>query len=226
VLAVCALACATSPSPSNSELPRAKPGVLYAIGANLGRQISMYELDEDEAREVSRGLTDAARNKPYAGVMTPETAGYLGEFTELRLRALARSEEEAGAPLLEAAAREPGAHEFESGLVLRVIEKGSGPAPTIWDFVTIRYHGTLRDGTVFDSNRDKDPQRFRLGATMRCWQEAFTSVTAGTRMHVVCPPALGYGWGSTGDVPGGSVLTFDLELLSVEPMPEPPEPPS
>ena len=218
-----ALACASHPPPSAGELPRAGPGVLYAVGANMGDLIDEYELDEDEVREVARGLVDFALHKPYAAPRTPETNAAMTAFREQRLQAIARREEQAGAPLLEAAAREPGAVKTESGMILRVIEKGSGPSPTIWDFVRFNYHGTLRDGTVAETNRGREPVRVRLGKTTRCWQEALAAVAPGGRVHVVCPAALGYGWeGARPNVKGGAVLTYDLELLSVEPMPEPP----
>ena len=217
------LACRGNPTPPEGELPRAGPGVLYAIGANLGTQIVQYELDEDEAREVARGLIDTVRHKPYAAPLTPETPALLTAFDEQRAEVFARREERAGDPVLEAALREPGAVKTDSGMILRVIERGSGPSPTIWDFVRINYHGTLRDGTVFHSNRGQEPLRVQLGTTTRCFQEAFGAVAAGARMHVVCPPALGYGRGGWPEVvKGGAVLTYDLELLSVEPTPEPP----
>src|SRR5262245_7874119 len=104
-----ALACVNAAPAPDEELPRAGPGALYAIGASLGDEIASYELDEDEAREVARGVADAAQRKPYAAPHTPETAGLVSEFHEHRLQALARREEQAGAPLLEAALREPGA---------------------------------------------------------------------------------------------------------------------
>jgi FKBP-type peptidyl-prolyl cis-trans isomerase FkpA len=216
------LAC-ESPPRASEDLPRAGPGVLYAIGANLGIQITEYDLDDAETREVARGLTDTVRHNPYAAPFSPETAALLTEFDTKRRQELARREEQAGAPTLEAAAREPGAVKTESGMILRVIEKGSGPSPTIWDYVTVNYHGTLRDGTVFYSNRGQKPLHERLGTQIRCWQEAFAAVGVGGRMHVVCPPALGYTWGGWPNVVrGGAVLTYDLELLAVEPMPEPP----
>lgn len=222
-LVLSALACASTSRPSEGELPRAGPGVLYAIGANLGTQIAVYELDEGEAREVARGLVDTVTRQPYAAPFSPDTAAMLTAFDAQRQQALARREEQAGAPVLEAAAREPGAVKTESGMILRVIEQGSGPSPTIWDYVRINYQGTLRDGTVFHTNRGREPLRVRLGTTTRCWQEALGVVAAGARMHVVCPPALGYGWGGWPEVAkGGAVLTYDLELLSVEPTPEPP----
>jgi FKBP-type peptidyl-prolyl cis-trans isomerase FkpA len=218
-----ALACASPPRPSEGELPRAGPGVLYAIGANLGAVMARYELDEGETREVARGLVDAVRRNPYAAPRTPDLEALMTAFHEQRLQEIARREEQAGAPVLEAAAREPGAVKTESGMILQVSEKGSGPSPTIWDYVRINYHGTLRDGTVFYTNRGQEPLRVQLGTTTRCWQEAFGAVAAGARIHVVCPPALGYGWaGWPGVAKGGAVLTYDLELLSVEPTPEPP----
>jgi FKBP-type peptidyl-prolyl cis-trans isomerase len=215
-------ACASPPPPSGArELPEAGAGVLYAIGASLGAPIKSYQLDEDEAREVARGMIDSARGQPYAGVLTPETAGLVVQFNELRLKELARREELAGARVLEDAEGEPGAVKTDSGMVLQVIEPGSGPSPTIYDHVRINYHGTLRDGKVFYSNRGAEPVRVELGTTSRCWQEALGSVAAGARLHVVCPPSLGFGWGGLpGVVPGGAVLTFDLELVSVEPTPQ------
>jgi len=213
-----ALACASPSPPPEDELPRASPGVLYAIGASLGGAVAMYELDEAEAREVARGLVDAARHEPYAAPLTPETQELVTAFDEQRRKVLARREEQAGAPLLEAAAREPGAVKTESGMVLRVIEPGAGPSPTIFDFVRVTYHGTLRDGQVFQSNRGQEASLVQLGTMTRCWQEALGAVAAGARVHAVCPPSLGYDWRGTpgGNVPGGGVLIFDLELLAVE----------
>jgi FKBP-type peptidyl-prolyl cis-trans isomerase FklB len=94
------------------------------------------------------------------------------------MKELARREELRGAPLLEAALHESGAVKTESGMVLQVLERGAGPSPTIFDYVTINYSGKLPDGTVFDSNTDREPQRVQLGTTTRCWQEALGAVAA------------------------------------------------
>ncbi|HKA16003.1 MAG TPA: FKBP-type peptidyl-prolyl cis-trans isomerase [Myxococcota bacterium] len=220
------LACAGPPRADGwqeTDLPRADPGVLYAIGASLGKQVKDYHLDEEEAREVARGMLDETRGRSYTGMRTEGTSDQIADFNERRLQELARREELAGAPALESAAREPGAVKTESGMVLQVLDKGSGEAPTIFDYVTINYHGTLRDGNVFWSNRGQAPYRVQLGTTTRCWQEAFAAVAPGARLHVVCPPSLNYGWGGwPGVVPGGAVLSYDLELLSVEPHAPPP----
>lgn len=222
-----ALACTSVPrteaSADSGELPRAAPGVLYAIGAGLGDTVQPYQLDEDEVREVARGMGDAALGKPTAAQRTEAIAAKMREFHQARLEELARREEHAGAFLLEQATHEPGAVKTETGMVLRILEPGSGPKPTIFDLVSVNYRGTLRDGSVFSSNEGAPPEKSQLGATTRCWQEALGAVAAGARVHVVCPPSMAYGpGGSYGMVPGGAVLSYDLELVAIERKPPPP----
>lgn len=209
------------PDASSDELPRAGDGVLYAIGSRLAEPLKPYELDEAEAAEVARGMIDASRGR-YAGVQSDELSAQALSFHERRLQALAKREEIAGAPVLELAARAEGAVKTESGMILNVLEPGSGASPTIFDYVRINVHGTLRDGTVFISNRGEEPYRVQLGMTIRCWQQALGAVAPGARVRAVCPPFLGYGWaGWLGRVPSGSVITFDLELIEVIPTPPP-----
>jgi len=221
------IGCASAPpadAPADAgELPRAAPDVLYAMGAALGDQVKDYHFDQGELREVERGIRDAALRQPTDAVRTPEMGAKVGEFHEARLKELARREELAGAFLLEQAARVPGAVKTESGAVLQVIEPGSGPKPTIFDFVTLNYQGMLRDGSVVLSNQGKEPERSQLGVRTRCFQEALGAVGAGARVHVVCPPSMNYGWGGfPGLVPGGAVLSYDIELLKIEPHAPPP----
>jgi FKBP-type peptidyl-prolyl cis-trans isomerase len=205
------------------ELPRAGPNVLYAIGAVLAEQVKDYRLDEAEAREVARGMIDAALGKATPELRGGEMGAQVNEFHEKRLQELARREELAGAFLLEAAEREPGAVKTEGGAIVQVHDAGSGAKPKLYDFVSVNYQGKLRDGSVFFTNEGKPPERSQLGVNTRCWQQALGGVAAGARIHVVCPPALNYGWGGwPGVVPGGAVLSYDLELVSVEPQPRPP----
>ena len=212
------------PSPRSDELPRAGESVLYAIGFALGTQVEAYALDEAETREVARGMIDASLRRPYAKAQSEDLAAQIGEFHERRLKALARREEIAGAAVLERAASAEGAVKTDTGMILTVLEPGTGAPPSIFDFVRITFHGTLREGTVFHTNRGEDPYRVQLGTTLRCWQQALGAVSPGARLHVVCPPDLGYGWaGWPGRVPGGSVLSFELELIEVIPTPPPPQ---
>jgi FKBP-type peptidyl-prolyl cis-trans isomerase len=223
-----ALACDPAPpaadAPADTEdLPRAAPNVLYAMGAVLADQVKDYRLDEAEVRELARGLTDEVLGKTSVELRSADMGTKVSEFHEVRMKELARREELAGAFLLEQAEREPGAVKTEGGAVLQVIEPGSGAKPRIIDFVTVNHKGTLRDGRVFFTNEGKPPERSQLGVNTRCWQEALGQVSAGARIHFVCPPALNYGWGGwPGVVPGGAVLSYDVELVSIEPKEPPP----
>ena len=141
------------------ELPRAAPGVLYAIGVSLGEQMKEYELDEDEAREVARGLVDArAGSSPTRRRARRRSRAQVDAFHERRLQELARARGAGGRSVLEAArARARCGEDRERDDPAGDRDGIRSARPTIFDFVTVNYHGTLRDGTVFHTNRGKEP---------------------------------------------------------------------
>lgn len=200
------------------DLEGPEEGLLYTVGAHLGRGLQDLALDRDEAEEVARGLVDAVTGEPLEYPLDFTGLPEVQEFRAGRLRVQSAIEEEAGRPLLEAAARQPGAELRESGMVLRVIEPGEGEVPEwIYDFVVMNYRGTLRDGQVFDANPEDEPKRFRVGMTMRCWQEALLAAgRPGAKLEIVCPPQLAFGDDSAPRLPGGSVVTYELEVQRVE----------
>jgi FKBP-type peptidyl-prolyl cis-trans isomerase len=203
-------------SPDADEIPRAGEGVLYAMGTTVGQQIKDYQLDDTELREFARGMSDAAQHRPYAGAKLEGVADQIAQFQRRRLVALANREERAGSFVLEQAANVPGAVKKDSGIVVKVIEPGSGEPATIFDFVKVNYHGTLRDGSVFWSNRDgQEPWRGQFGTMSPCWQDGFEGLAAGARLHVACPPAK-FMWSGWLGLAPGSVVSFDLELVSIE----------
>jgi FKBP-type peptidyl-prolyl cis-trans isomerase len=212
-----------APSLTANGLVPAEKGVLYAIGYSLGQQVEPYELDAAETEEVARGMVDQALGRPYAGPRYEALSDEVALFHENRSKEVAQREELAGAPALERALREPGAVKSESGMILNVLDAGSGEPPKIFDVVTVEFEGTLRDGTVFETSRGAAPRVAQLGITNRCWQESLGSVGVGARVRVACPPSLGYGWGGwPGVVPGGGVLIYELELVAIERKPPPP----
>ncbi len=75
-----------------------------------------------------------------------------------------------------------------SGLVKRVVKEGSGASPKAEDTVKVHYHGTLRDGSVFDSSVDrKEPVEFPLNRVIPCWTEAVQTMKIGEKAHITCP---------------------------------------
>lgn len=136
-------------------------------------------------------------------------------------RRAARDERAASRRFVAERAAAPGATTRPSGLVLRRIEAGSGRVPQPAETVRFDYHGTLRDGTVFDSSVERgSPVQFPLDQASACWQEALGSMREGERVELTCPPELAYGdLGALPRIPPGAALAFELELLATVPPP-------
>lgn len=104
-----------------------------------------------------------------------------------------------------------------SGLQYQVLAKGDGTIhPKASDTVTVHYHGTLLDGTVFDSSVDRgEPIAFPLNRVIKGWTEGVQLMVVGDKVRFFIPSDLAYGNRSTGKIGGGSVLIFDVELLKI-----------
>jgi FKBP-type peptidyl-prolyl cis-trans isomerase FkpA len=119
-----------------------------------------------------------------------------------------------GAP---APAVTPGAPEGSPFSVTHQVE-GTGASPTETDRVTVHYAGRLADGTEFDSSyARKAPATFPLDGVIPCWTQGVAQMKVGGKATLVCPPDLAYGPNGTGPIPPNSTLTFEVELLGIEP---------
>ncbi|NTW25815.1 MAG: FKBP-type peptidyl-prolyl cis-trans isomerase, partial [Lentimicrobium sp.] len=104
-----------------------------------------------------------------------------------------------------------------SGLQYKVIKEGEGENPKPEDVVEVHYTGTLTDGTVFDSSVERgEPIKFPLNGVIPGWTEGVQLMKPGAKYMFYIPSALGYGDKGAGPIPGGSVLIFEVELLSIE----------
>lgn len=106
----------------------------------------------------------------------------------------------------------------ESGLQYLVLEKGTGDVhPAANSKVEVHYHGTLIDGTVFDSSVERgEPITFGLNQVIKGWQEGLQYMVVGEKIRLFVPSTLGYGKNGTGPIPPASVLIFDVELLDIQ----------
>lgn len=111
----------------------------------------------------------------------------------------------------------PEVTETETGLQYEVLEQGEGTEkPTATSQVTVHYHGTLINGSVFDSSVDRgEPIAFGLNQVIPGWTEGVQLMSVGDKYRFYIPANLGYGNRRVGSIPGGSVLIFDVELLSI-----------
>jgi len=106
---------------------------------------------------------------------------------------------------------------LESGLQYTIMKQGDGPMPTPADKVTTHYHGTLLDGTVFDSSVDRGkPSSFGVMQVIKAWQEILPMMKQGSKYKIFCPPNLAYGpRGSGAKIGPNTALIFEIELIGI-----------
>ena len=123
-----------------------------------------------------------------------------------------------GEDFLAANKLEEGVITTESGLQYKVLQSGTGQRhPKSSDTVLVHYHGTLLDGTVFDSSVDRgQPASFPVNGVIAGWTEALQLMGVGSKWRLVIPPELGYGdRGAGGQIGPGATLVFEVELLEI-----------
>lgn len=197
--------------------------VAYAIGLDIGRKMQQQGLEIDPAI-VGRGLADGFGG----GEALLDEEGMRQAMMEFQQQMMAkeraRQDEQgaeqaaAGAAFLAENGKKEGVKTTESGLQIEILQEGSGPKPTSSDTVTVHYTGTLADGTVFDSSRERgEPATFPLSGVIPGWTEGLQLMSVGSRARLVIPSELGYGpRGAGGRIPPNAVLVFDVELLEIK----------
>lgn len=210
-LGVYSAAAVAQPALSNDE-----DKTLYALGIALGGNIQQFALTPEELVLVKAGFDDGVLgNDPQVDMQT--YGPLIQVLANERASAAAALEKEASAAFLDEMAGEAGAERTASGLIYIPVSAGSGESPAAADTVSVHYHGTLRDGTVFDSSVDRgEPISFSLAGVIPCWTEGVQKMQVGGKAKLVCPSDTAYGDQGQGPIPGGATLVFEVELLAIE----------
>lgn len=139
-------------------------------------------------------------------------------YNNINNQKIATQNIEQGEVFLANNAKRDGVTTTASGLQYEVLNSGSGTKhPTEISTVNVHYHGTLTDGTVFDSSVERgEPISFPLNRVIKGWTEGVQLMKTGDKFRFFIPADLGYGSRSAGKIPPGSVLIFDVELLAIE----------
>ena len=198
------------------EITTDEQKTLYTLGLALSRSLAGFTLSEAELAIVTLGLTDGVlQREPKVDpqLFMPKVQ----ELQKTRTAVVAAVEHKAGEDFLAKAAAAPGATKTESGLVITTLTPGTGATPTADDTVQVHYHGTLIDGTVFDSSVQRwQPATFPLKGVIKCWTEGVQHMQVGGKSRLVCPPQLAYGErGAPPRIKPGTTLVFDVELLDI-----------
>jgi FKBP-type peptidyl-prolyl cis-trans isomerase FkpA len=217
-LAACSASDSDAPPPAASAdaLATEEAKTLYALGLAIGGNVREFKLTDAEVTLVADGIRDSVLgNQPKVDFETYRPR--LQILAQERALAAADVEKAAAAAWVTELAGQPGAERSASGVVFIPMTAGTGANPTADSTVRVHYHGTLRDGTVFDSSVDRgEPISFPLSGVIPCWTEGVQKIKVGGKAKLVCPPDMAYGDRGTGGIPGGAALAFEVELLAIE----------
>ncbi len=191
----------------------------YGIGYQMGEQLASNPFEGLSLEVVISGL-QAGFNKDAPAVSNDELRV---AFNEIHQRMQAAKQEqftavvEEGARFLEENAQRSEVQVTDSGLQYEVINEAEGDSPTAASTVRVHYHGTLLDGTVFDSSYERgQPAEFPVSGVIKGWTEALQLMSVGTKLKLFVPHNLAYGEQGAGAAIGPySTLIFDVELLDI-----------
>jgi FKBP-type peptidyl-prolyl cis-trans isomerase len=191
-------------------------GIGYNVAAGLVRE-GLVQVDKDALHAgLADGLTKAATRVPEADLEAAFKA--VRERATANLAAAAEVQLKAGNEFLEKNKARPGVKVTASGLQYEVLKSGGfGPKPKTTDTVKVHYHGTLVNGTVFDSSVERnEPIEFPVTGVIPGWVEALQLMSVGDKWKLTIPSAIAYGARGKGAIPPHAVLIFEVELLGIK----------
>lgn len=196
----------------------------YAIGKDLANSWQQQNLGIN-LEIVAQSLLDIVHNENTwsRSMMTPILQRFQKNFEERQQRKQQEmmgsldKNKEAGAAFLKENANNKSIYTTKSGLQYKKLRDGNGKRPNANSTVKVHYTGTLIDGTKFDSSIDRgEPIEFPVGAVIPGWTEGLQLMDEGSKYMLYIPYTLGYGEQPVGDIPPGSTLIFEVELLEIK----------
>ena len=188
----------------------------YALGMSIAGNLIQSGVKIIHPESFTAAIQDA-----FTGVepqLKPQEANQiLEEFLSAVNKEQGAGNLEEGKKFLENNRKKEGVTELQSGLQFEVLNEGVGEMPTLTDQVKCHYHGTLIDGTVFDSSVQRGkPAVFPVNGVIKGWVEALQLMSTGSKWRLYIPSELAYGkQGAGGAIGPNTTLIFDVELLEI-----------
>lgn len=191
--------------------------ISYAIGMSMASNLMNSGLRDIEVESFVKAFTEVMNNETTT--ISPEEANQtLQEYFSKQQEEMLNKNLEAGKAFLEENSKKENIVSLPSGLQYEVISEGSGEKPKATDSVKCHYHGTLLNGTVFDSSVQRgQPAVFGVNQVIKGWVEALQLMSVGSKWRLFIPSDLAYGSQGAGNtIEPNSTLIFEVELLGIE----------
>lgn len=190
--------------------------ISYALGLSLGNNLLSSGITALNVEKLSKGIQDVIEgNKP--DMSNEEAQHVINEFFQNLQEKASEQTIAEGRAFLEANGKRAEVQTTASGLQFEVLSAGNGNVPSANDNVKVHYHGTLIDGTVFDSSvRRGEPATFGVTQVISGWVEALQLMPVGSKWKLFIPSNLAYGANGAGQHIGPhTTLIFEVELLAI-----------
>lgn len=192
--------------------------VSYAVGMSIAESLKNQNLDGVDTRILAEAMNDIFNGNKLK--LSPNEANdAIQTYLDSKRNEAFADVKSEGELFLLANRTKEGIHTTSSGLQYEILSEGSGRKPGPTDNVTVHYHGTLIDGTVFDSSVQRGaPASFGVNQVIRGWTEALQLMSVGSKYKLFIPQELAYG---SNPHPGGAIkpfaaLIFEVELLDIK----------
>lgn len=202
-----------------SEYTTLEQRASYGVGLQMGEQLASNPFDGLDFNAVAAGLLDALNKQApkVSNTELNEAFQHINQIMQAKQAEAAKAASAEGEKFLADNAKRDEVTVTESGLQYEVLTTGEGDKPTAASTVRTHYHGTLIDGTVFDSSYNRgQPAEFPVGGVIKGWTEALQMMAVGSKWRLYIPYQLAYGeQGAGGAIAPFSTLVFDVELLEI-----------
>jgi FKBP-type peptidyl-prolyl cis-trans isomerase FklB len=191
----------------------------YALGLSFGQSLRQNRVQGIDYESFAKGVEAMCEGKmPEISVQEAQKLldAYFSEI-ESKQQAAGKEQKSAGEKFLAENAKKAGVITTASGLQYEILKEGRGQKPTATDKVKVHYHGTLLDGTVFDSSVKRNtPASFGVNQVIKGWVEALQLMPVGSKWKLYIPQELAYGAHGAGEIIRPySALIFEVELLEI-----------
>ena len=196
----------------NTEMEK----VSYSLGVNVAKSVKNQGLTSIDSEAIAQAFTDVFEGNELK-ISEQESNLVLQDYFGKLAKEAQSANVEAGQKFLAENAKRNGVTTTATGLQYEVLTEGSGDSPKETDQVTVHYHGTLIDGTVFDSSVERgQPATFPVNGVIAGWVEALQLMNPGAKYKLFIPSNLAYGErGAGGSIGPNATLIFEVELISI-----------
>jgi len=190
--------------------------ISYALGLNIGNNLLGTGIKDLALLKLNKGIQDALESKTQE-ISNQEAQEILNQYFEELQNKVSEQQSKVGAAFLAENAKRESVVSLPSGLQYEILVAGTGAKPAASDSVNCHYHGTLIDGTVFDSSVQRgQPATFGVSQVISGWVEALQLMPVGSKWRLFIPSDLAYGAQGAGQHIGPhTTLVFEVELLDI-----------